>query len=530
MSEPTTLRKQVADLTAKMKELDGKEKDLLERERHCRLISELVSDRIYKFVVNSDGEMELAGTILGKIGDYTGYTLDEVKSYKDWNKAVHPDDWQVIEQTSRDLRLGKASEYELRTVGKDGRITWLRVRSIPDWDEEKGCLKSGFYQVKDITPQKRAEEELLRLERVRALGQMAAGISHNLNNILTTILGPARLLEKEVTDPVLKQETEHIIRSARRAKDIVRRLNDAVRDGVDTNIRSLSINKIVEEAVELTRSIWKDESESKGVELQVRTELGNVPAVQGTRSGMLDIIVNLLLNAVDALPNGGEIVILTKPTDGGLLLTISDNGVGMDGETQMRIFEPFFTTKSEIGTGLGLSTVYGTITRWQGTVKVQSAVGKGSKFTIELPAFEGEDKDPDLRATPSDSRRARVLVVEDVEAIRSLLSRVLSQRHQVILAPDGEQALRRFESGGFDVAVIDLGLSEVPGDRVGHLLRQADPCLATILISGWELADDDPRVKGFDFRISKPFEDLDQLQHLVSEAVKLRDSRARRHP
>lgn len=501
------------------------EEALRQKERHFRMISEFVSDLIIEVEIEADGTTEVKEVILGRLGEPGGYREEDVRSSDNWTKLIHPDDRAIADRASRDLLKGKASDYELRIVGTDGAIRWLEVRSIPDLDGKKKSGLTGFIMLKDITDKKRVAGEMLRLERLRALGQMAAGVSHNLNNILTTIIGPARLLEKDLTDPALRQETEYIIRSARRARDLVRRLNEAVSGGVDANMRNISVNKVVQEAVDLTRSIWKDEAESRGVDILVKTELGEVPPVRGTRSGLLDILVNLLLNAVDAMPGGGEIAISTEAADGGLLLAVSDGGVGMNEQTLKRAFEPFFTTKSEIGTGLGLSTVFSTITRWGGTVDVQSSPGKGAKFVFTLPASGGEETGGAVTKAPLLSRRAKILVVEDVEPVRLLFSRMLSGEHEVTLVADGEEALRYFASEEYDVAVIDLGLAEIPGDRIGRLLRQTDPLLVTVLISGWELPEDDPRVKGFDFRMQKPFDDLDQVRSVIAQAVNLRDAR-----
>jgi PAS domain S-box-containing protein len=500
---------------------------LRKRERHFRTISEFVSDLIVEVEVSEDGSVEVTEVVLGQLGEPGGFNEGDVRSSSTWMEFIHPDDRAAVIQATKDILKGKGSDHEVRIFREDGRTIWLNVRSIPDVAGSVEGRRRGFIMLKDITNRKQADKELLRLERLRALGQMAAGVSHNLNNILTTVIGPARLLERELTDPSLRQETDYIIKSARRAKDLVKRLNEAVRGGVETDIRNVSVNKIIREAVELTRSIWKDETESKGVEIAVKTELGEVPDIRGTRSGMLDIIVNLLLNSVDAMPEGGKILIRTEPADSGLKLTVSDNGVGMNEQTLKRVFEPFFTTKAEIGTGLGLSTVFGAITRWGGMVDVASSPGKGTTFVFILPASEQSDVPAAISSPPGEIRRARILVVEDVEAIRMLLSRVLGERHEVELAENGEEAIRSFATGDYDVAVIDLGLSGIPGDRIVRLMRQSDHSLATVLISGWDLDADDPRLKQFDFRLRKPFDDLEHVLGVVGEAVILHDKRVK---
>lgn len=525
MNELEKLRTQVKELTSRVKELEASEKRLLELDRSYSLILELMPERIYAFVVDPAGEPLMIAPMKGKMGKPTGYTLEESRTVDDWKKLAHPDDWPALENGLEALLRGETCQFELRLVSKEGEISWHKVSGIPDWDSKMGRPKGGIWCLRDITREKRAAVEMLRLERLRALGQMAAGISHNLNNILTTVIGPARMLEKQIEDPSLRTEIEYIIRSARRARDLVRRLNEAVRGGADTDIRSIPVNKIVQEAIDLTRSIWKDEAESKGIDIAVRTELGEVPNVKATRSGMLDILVNLLLNAVDAMPAGGEILICSEPAEGDVRLTVGDNGVGMNEQTLKRVFEPFFTTKAEIGTGLGLSTVFGAITRWGGTVDVSSSPGKGTKFVFILPAADEETPRPESHKHPAEVRSAKILVVEDVEPIRSLLDRVLSKKHTVKATEDGEEALRFFATGDYDVAVIDLGLSGIPGDRIVRVLRQSDPSLATILISGWELDEDDPRLGEFDFHLRKPFDDLEAVQDVIADAVRLRDAR-----
>jgi PAS domain S-box-containing protein len=441
-----------------------------------------------------------------------------------WLDHVHPDDAErVLAEVPRVFEYDSHS-YEYRFRCKDGIYAWVSdfMQLVRD---EKGVPQEIVGYWTDISDRKTTEQELIRLERLRALGQMAAGVSHNLNNMLTTILGPAKLLQQEIDDPELLRETEFILTSARRAKDLVRRLNEAVRGGPEGGLGPVSANKVVEEAVEITRPIWKDEAEGKNVTIELKTQLGNVPLIRGTYSGLNDIIINLVLNAVDALTDGGRINISTEAVGNGVQLTVSDTGHGMDETTKRRVFEPFFSTKMEIGTGLGLSTVYGTVTRWGGVVDLESTPGVGAAFAITLPAWTGSEVAAEAPAGAGQARRARILVVEDVEPICALFSRLLSGAHDVDVVLSGREALEKFAPGRYDLAIIDLGLAGITGDRVGRLMRQADGALATILISGWDIVEGDPRMVPFDFWLEKPFDDLGQVEAVVAKAVQLHDSR-----
>jgi len=526
MTELEKLREEVAALRAKVAELEEQERELEEKTRRYRFISELVSDRVCTLEVGERGELRLGDPVIGEIGAITGYTVEEVRTPDQWKRVVHPGDWDKIVQGLRFLFEGKRHETEVRLVGKTGRVTWHRITGIPDWDEEKNRLKSALWAIRDIGDKKRAEEEMLRLERLRALGRMAAGVSHNLNNILTTILGPAWVLRSELKDSALRVEAESILKSARRASALVKRLNAAVK-GVETeSVEPVSVNRAVEEALALTRSLWKDEPESRGVEIAVEKDLGEVGDVLGTLSGLSDVVVNLLLNALDALPEGGTICIRTWREEGCVVLSVKDNGVGMDEGIKARVFEPFFTTKSDLGTGLGLSTVNAIVTKWGGRIEVESEPGLGSEFRVWLPEVrEGGGRGSRRRPGKGRGPRGRVMIVEDVERARVLLAEVLSQDHEVRTFSGGPEAIAGFEARRYDVAVIALGMSEITGDRLARFLRQKDPFLSTVLVCAEGLEPDDPRAAGFDFLLQEPLGDPERLRRVVAEAVRLRRSR-----
>ena len=370
--------------------------------------------------------------------------------------------------------------------------------------------------------------QLVRLERLRALGEMAVGVSHNLNNLLVAVLVPAQFLLKATDDPEILREANEIVTAGRRAADLVRRLHRSVHMREEEPLEAVDIGALVEEAVASTRPKWKDESEAKGVRVRLDVEIGDMPPLQGIASELHEVLTNLIFNAVDAMPAGGRIAVRARADEDGGAVEVSDSGVGMDEEVRRRVFEPFFTTKDDVGTGLGLSTVYNTVTRCGGSVDIDTEPGKGSTFRVRLPLWRA--------AAPADAPASeepaaggglgRVLVVEDDPVVRKVLDELLAAEHSVESTDSGADAIERVKRDTYDVALVDLGMPEMRGDRVAEAMRRADASLATVLITGWQVEDGDPALEYFDFRLQKPFHDVDEVMQTVARAVDLRRSRS----
>ena len=403
----------------------------------------------------------------------------------------------------------------------------LRVTALRDRQHE---LPGHVIICHDITERKRTEAEVVRTQRLRAAGELSLGVSHNLNNILTGILGPAQKLRDGADEPAVTSQLDTIVSSALRARDLIRRLSRSVEDEEAEPCR-VALDDVVEEAVEAARPQWQDEPRANGIEIDVAPDLDHVPAVAADPAGLHDLMLNLIFNAVDAMPEGGRIEISTRSADDAVCLSVSDDGVGMNETTRARIFEPFFTTKADVGTGLGLSTAYAAVNRWGGAIRAESTPGKGSTFIIQLPAWSGPVPEPvapkpeQSDATPGSP--ARVLVAEDEAIVRMTLIAELGDRgHEAVSANDGLAAVEQFGSGGFDVAIIDMGLPGMPGDQLARRLRQLDPSLVTVLITGWNLGEGDSRLEAFDFYLRKPF-GPDEIQRVLDRATELRNSRLR---
>ena len=433
-------------------------------------------------------------------------------------EAYRADDRAVMES-------GQKKEIEERYFVA-GQERWARTVKVP-YRDEQGEVTGVLGVFEDITAHKKMEQEFVRLERLRALGEISAGVSHNLNNILTSALGPAQLIRRMTDDPAILREADEIIAATSRARDLVHRLHLSTRGIAEDDLQRIQVNEVVVEAVQATRPRWKDEPESRGIDVKVVTQLEDVPTIGGSGSGLHDVIVNLILNAVHAMPDGGTISIHALGAEEGALISVKDTGVGMDEETRRRVFEPFFTTKMDVGSGLGLSTAHAAVTRWGGEMSVESTPGEGTIFSIWLPAWTGLEAEAggaeDTGAQPV--RSAKLLIVEDDRGICDFLRRLLGADHEVDVAADGREAMAGFVPGRYDVALIDLGIPGMAGDRVAREMRRADASLVTVLITGWELQEDDPRASIFDLRIQKPFGDLAEVENVIAQAIQLRDRR-----
>jgi len=285
-----------------------------------------------------------------------------------------------------------------------------------------------------------------------------------------------------------------ILNAGLQAMDLVQRLNKSARPARIGPTYEVSLNERIQEAIKSASPRWKDETEAQSVSVEVVSELTEVPAIRAISTEIDEMLLNLLFNAVDALPEGGTITVGTRVVDDYVQLTVSDTGKGMDEETRHRVFEPFFTTKGDVGSGLGLFTVYGSVYRWGGTVEVDSEPGCGTTFILRLPVWKGtgtsevadEAADSDIHV-----RASKILLVEDNETTCFVLDRLLSPAHSLETVRNGQQALQQFVPGIFDVALIDLWLPGMAGDQLAGELRRADPALATVLITGWVLEIDD---------------------------------------
>jgi signal transduction histidine kinase/CheY-like chemotaxis protein len=367
-----------------------------------------------------------------------------------------------------------------------------------------------------------AQDQLVRTEKLRALGEMASGVAHDFNNLLASILGRAQLLLQRIEDPRLRKWLQVIERSALDGAQTVRRLQEFTRIRRDQPFVAVDLNQVVRDALEITQSRWREEPLSRGIAIDVRTALGDVPPVAGDPVELREALTNLILNAVDAMPDGGALSLRTRLADGLVELSVGDTGVGMPESVRQRIFDPFFTTKGAQGTGLGLSITYGILTRHHARVTVDSEPGQGTTFRLAFePGVAADVVEPIAPVTTPSSALLRCLVVDDEESVGAVLGDVLeASGHAVVVLTSGAEAIDRFRREGFDVVFTDLAMPGLSGWQVARAVKAAAPSVPVFLVTGFgvELSADERRAHGVDLVLSKPL-DIDSILDAVAFAA-----------
>ena len=366
--------------------------------------------------------------------------------------------------------------------------------------------------VRDITPQRRLEEGLQRVTKMEAIGRLAGGIAHDFNNLLTVVYGCVaslrEMLPEESPATAILNEQVH---ATQKAALLVRQLL-AFSQRESASPRALDLNGLVSDNLGLlSRLVAKDIT----VSLVLSEE---APRVFADSVQLEQVLFNLCANARDAMPGGGQLTIRTELRSAMAVLVVSDTGVGMNPETLEHAFEPFFSTKGERGTGLGLATVHGIVSRIGGRVEVASTVGSGTTFTVVLPRIEAKISDPPpARGVPSPAPRGTetLLIVEDEAAVRRVLSRLLHEHGYHVLESDSfETAMQvyRFRRSDIRLVIADVGSGLRSGYELAVELRNERPGLPIVLLSGYgQLGTPTPTVSGLGIvMLQKPpvFDDL----------------------
>jgi signal transduction histidine kinase/ActR/RegA family two-component response regulator len=355
---------------------------------------------------------------------------------------------------------------------------------------------------------RRAQAAVVQQERLRALGQMASGMAHDINNALSPITTYSELLLNTLPDlaDAPRQRLKRINQAAEDVAQIVARMREFYRRDLDPDqLEKVNVNLAVEEAIDLTRPRWRDLAQRQGVSIQVKFELDtNPPELVCNASELREALTNVVFNSVDALPQGGVITLVTRmvtkpvlqegdPVERELHIEVRDNGIGMDEKARQHCLEPFFSTKHKTGgTGLGLAMVYGMVKRHDGSIEIDSAPNRGTCVRLIFPIQERAAAAPRVQAAiPEPCRSLRILCIDDEPELRQLLRDVLEvHNHKVSIASSGSEGLEMFRThfqgqDPYEIVITDLGMPDMDGHHLARAVKAVSPHTPIIMLTGW---------------------------------------------
>jgi len=366
-------------------------------------------------------------------------------------------------------------------------------------------------------------------EKMAALGELSFGVAHNVNNTLTGILGRAQLLLRTTDAEKITKGIETIIKSAEDGAQIIRRIQDFARRQPSREFQAVAVAELLKDVCEMSRPRW--EAQVNGADIQLTLVADCTASVMGDPVELREVLVNMIYNAVDAMPAGGQICLGVEECGGRAVLSIADSGTGMTATVKSRLFDPFFTTKGRGGTGMGLAVSFGIIRRHNGTIDVESEPGQGTTFRISLPLADAGQPVASAESLSQSSRgiqnAVRVMVVDDEPAVRDVLQEALeAEGFDVLTAESGEQALRLYDerSDRVDIIFTDIGMPGMNGWDLAREIRKRSTTIPLAIVSGWaEAISCEARQEiGAEWVVPKPF-DLSSITEIAKEAA------ARRH-
>jgi signal transduction histidine kinase len=485
-------------------------------EARNRALLDAVPDSLYR--LNRDGlVLERRAPDDSRVrlhSQYEGRTLDDLL-----NSEIGGQLRAAIGQT---LATGQPTVVEYEWRGGGGPH-YREARIVPFEEDQVLAL------IRDVGEHKEAERQrdlYERGEKLRALGQMAGGIAHDLNQALAVVTGYVELaLDDLERSPETRNgsETHAFLRTASEAAaqgaDAVKRLLTFARQHDQGPPESVDVGQVLQDTIRFTAPQWRDRAQAEGRPIQIDTDAAPGLVVFGWATALREALMNLVLNAVDALPNGGTIRLTARRQDNMIVVEVADTGTGISPDVQTRIFEPFFTTKGEQGTGLGLAMVIGIVERHNGEIGVSSAEGQGTTFSLRLPAASAPADVDGHDAPAAATSPAHILVVDDDVRLARMLAALLARdRHDVDTAASGEEALERLDAGSYDLVISDLSMGTgMNGWDLAQEVARRWPGIRFVLASGWgaSIEEHEARRQAVDAVMAKPYR-VDEIRRTVT--------------
>ncbi|MEW6211723.1 MAG: PAS domain-containing protein, partial [Acidobacteriota bacterium] len=430
----------------------------------------------------------------------SGYSREELKEGNYQRFLPAREKLKVTRRFLRALR-GGAQTFEMQALSKIGEQRLLLVTYTPIYDE--GRITSVLSIARDITEDRLESERAAQADKLRALGQLASGVAHNFNNILAAILGHTQLMKRDCRDEHSLERLDIIERAAIDGAETVKRIQGFGLHQEGAIAELIDVNQLVHDSTTLTQARWRDDAQARSIRYEVEVDLRSVPLVRGSASELREVFVNIILNALDAMPGGGRLKISTDTIGSTVQIGFADTGKGMSREVREHIFEPFFTTKGADGMGLGLAVSYSIVERHGGKIEVASEQGQGSIFIITLPAAKNVRAEARRRHNLP-VKAADILVIDDDSRVREAMAGMLDAAgHRTHQASSGREALSLLDQRGFDIVFTDLSMPETDGWAVAEEIRRRWPDVKVVLMTGYAVSP----------------ETIDHYNHLVDHVI-----------
>jgi PAS domain S-box-containing protein len=494
---------------------DLRKVEAVARERQSLLTNILESVREPICAIDAKGSFLWCNSATSTAG---GYRPEDLVGHH-FLEIVYGADRETAREYFESALRGETQSYEVRYLTRDGEVRYALFDNAPLVMD--GRTTGVLCIWRDVTEQKQQRQRAAQADKLRALGQLASGVAHDFNNALAAILGRAQLMRRDVQTPSVTRNLEIIQTAAEDAAATVRRIQTFARQSQVKEFELLDVSSLLRDAVEITRTRWENEARMRGLNYNVVLEADTPLYTEGSASELREVFVNLIVNAVDAMPYGGRLTISCEQKDGRLRLRFTDTGTGMTEDVREKIFEPFYTTKGAHGTGLGLAVSYGIIERHEGSISVESEPGRGATFLIDLPVTEHTGATVGERAQTIATPSLNVLVIDDESFVRETLADMLEAlTHKVWTATSGPEALEMLAADHFDLVFTDLSMPEMDGWEVAREIRRRWPGMRIVLVTGYGKGTAPPSgeknlINGV---IGKPF-DFAQVSETIEKAV-----------
>lgn len=358
--------------------------------------------------------------------------------------------------------------------------------------------------------------------RVENIGRMTLGLIHEVNNMLTNVLGNLEIIELSKLLPEGSTDLDNILQTIRKAAldgaSMTKSIKSYIRNEKTSTFELLDLEALIEDSVSFTKPYWYNEPRRKGIEIDLFTKFTSLPPIMGSVVELKEVFINLITNAVQAMPKGGKLNIVGALNEKGEIeIQVTDTGSGMPENVKQRIFEPMFTTKGKMGTGMGLSICQSIVHNHDATIEVESAIGEGSTFILTFQPSDIKQEKESSSEQKRDSTPVNILAVDDEPGVRNILANLLKTKgHTVSVASSGYEALDQLKTRDVDIVFTDHGMPEMNGHQLAQAIKQSQPDLPIVLVTGD--TEFEYQMEEINAIIGKPFF-LEDLQRVIDDLL-----------